>query len=174
MVATATPGVYELAREFCTGWRLSVERDDGRAGRGRCWTARDDGTVTTISLNFSSLPESARQPEVERLCEAMEAADRAGRYSRLTVERPWSAHNPVLEGEFAAPAAIRWYLERELGRLAAAGATVSVTPGRPAVDLHDPALLPALDESSSDPRRKKMFLFSPERMALSIDRLYHY
>ncbi|MBO0825605.1 MAG: AMP nucleosidase [Actinobacteria bacterium] len=104
----------------------------------------------------------------------MEAADRAGRYSRLTVERPWSAHNPVLEGEFAAPAAIRWYLERELGRLAAAGATVSVTPGRPAVDLHDPALLPALDESSSDPRRKKLFLFSPERMALSIDRLYHY
>jgi len=103
-----------------------------------------------------------------------EGADRAGRYSRLTVERPWSAHNPVLEGEFAAPAAIRWYLERELGRLAAAGATISVGPGRVAVDLHDPALGPALDEASSDPRRKKLFLFSPERMALSIDRLAHY
>jgi AMP nucleosidase len=136
--------------------------------------ARHDGGMTTTSVDFAAVPDGARRPEVERLCDAMEDADRAGRYSRLTVERPWSAHNPVLEGEFAAPAAIRWYLERELGRLAAAGATVSVSPGRVAVDLHDPALGPALDEASSDPRRKKLFLFSPERMALSIDRLAHY
>jgi AMP nucleosidase len=130
--------------------------------------------MTTMTLDFSALPESARRAEVERLCDAMTEADRAGHYSRLTVERPWSAHNPVLEGEFAAPAAIRWYLVRELGRLAAAGATISVGPGRPALDLHDPAIGPALDEASSDPRRKKLFLFSPERMALSIDRLKHY
>jgi len=130
--------------------------------------------MTTMSLDFAAVPDSARRAEVEQLCDAMEDANRAGRYSRLTVERPWSAHNPLLEGEFAAPAAIRWYLERELGRLAAAGATISVGPGRAAVDLHDPALGPALDEASSDPRRKKLFLFSPERMALSIDRLAHY
>jgi AMP nucleosidase len=130
--------------------------------------------MTTVSLDFAAIPDSARRSEVERLCDAMEDADRAGRYSRLTVERPWSAHNPVLDGEFAAPAAIRWYLERELGRLASAGATISVSPGRPAVDLHDPALGPAVDEASTDPRRKKLFLFSPERMALSIDRLAHY
>jgi len=64
-----------------------------------------------------------------RLCDAMEAADRAGRYPQLTVERPWSVHNPVLEGEFASPKAIRWYLERELSRLAASGARISVCPG---------------------------------------------
>jgi AMP nucleosidase len=104
----------------------------------------------------------------------MESADRAGQYSRLTVARPWSQHNRVLHGEFAAPAAIRWYLERELGRLAAAGAAISVSPSRPATDLRDPALLPALDEAYTDPRRKKLFLFPPERMALSIDRLHHY
>jgi AMP nucleosidase len=130
--------------------------------------------MTMMSLDFAAVPDSARRSEVERLCDAMEDADRAGRYSRLTVERPWSAHNPVLDGEFAAPAAIRWYLERELGRLAAAGATISVSPGRPAIDLHDPALGPALDEAGTDPRRKKLFLFPPERMALSIDRLAHY
>ena len=104
----------------------------------------------------------------------MEAADEAGRYPRLTVERPWSAHNPVLEGEFASPGAIRWYLERELGRLAAAGARISVCPGREALDLHDPELGPAVDETRWDLRRKKLFLFGPERMALSIDRLQHY
>ncbi len=130
--------------------------------------------MTSLTLDFSVVPEGARPAEVERLCDVMAEADRAGRYSRLTVERPWSAHNPVLDGEFAAPAAIRWYLERELGRLAAAGATISVAPGRLALDLHDPALGPALDEAGADPRRKKLFLFSPERMALSIDRLQHY
>jgi AMP nucleosidase len=104
----------------------------------------------------------------------MERAAKEGRYPQLTVERPWSAHNPVLEGEFAAPGAIRWYLERELGRLAAAGALITVSPGRKALDLHDPALAEAVDETRSDLRRKKLFLFGPERMALSIDRLEHY
>ena len=63
----------------------------------------------------------------------MVAAGQAGRYPQLTVERPWSVHNPVLEGEFASPEAIRWYLERELARLAARGARISVGPGREAL-----------------------------------------
>jgi hypothetical protein len=112
--------------------------------------------------------------EIQRLCDAMEESDRAGRYPRLTVEPPWSTHNPVLEGEFASPSAIRWYLERELGRLAARGARISVCPGREALDLRDPNLAAAVDETRWDLRRKKLFLFAPERMALSIDRLEHY
>lgn len=52
-------------------------------------------------------PDRQRTAEIQGLCDAMEAADRAGRYPRLTVERPWSVHNPVLEGEFASPRAIR-------------------------------------------------------------------
>jgi AMP nucleosidase len=111
---------------------------------------------------------------VEQLCDELEAADAAGRYGRLTVERPWSAHNPVLEGEFACPRPIRWYLRRELGRLAAAGARISARPGRAALDLCDPGIGAAVDETSWDPRRKKLFLFGPERMALSVDRLEHY
>jgi AMP nucleosidase len=128
----------------------------------------------TLSADFSTVPASDHTAEIERICDAMEAADRDGRYPKLTVERPWSAHNPVLEGEFACPRAIRWYLERELTRLAQAGASISVSPGREALDLHDPALGPAVDETRWDLRRKKLFLFAPERMALSIDRLRHY
>jgi AMP nucleosidase len=128
----------------------------------------------TLSVDFATVPDDQRAADVERLCDAMEAADQAGRYPRLTVERPWSEHNPVLEGEFACPRAIRWYLERELGRLAADRARISVCAGREALDLHDPRLGPALDETSWDLRRKKLFLFGPERMALSIDRLQHY
>lgn len=127
-----------------------------------------------VTADFAKIPEGQRAAEVTGLCEAMAAADAAGRYPRLTVERPWSAHNPVLEGEFAVPGAIRWYLERELGRLAACGARISVRPGREALDLHDPDLGPAVDETRWDLRRKKLFLFAPERMALSIDRLRHY
>jgi AMP nucleosidase len=128
----------------------------------------------TLTADFTAIPDSRHAAEIERLCDAMEAAGQAGCYARLTVERPWSAHNPVLEGEFAAARAIRWYLERELGRLAASGARISVGPGREAIDLHDPELGPAVDETRWDLRRKKLFLFAPERMALSIDRLRHY
>jgi len=128
----------------------------------------------TLSVDFSALPDSLHAAEIGRLCDAMEAAGQAGRYPRLTVERPWSEHNPVLDGEFASPETIRWYLERELGRLAAGGARISVCPGREALDLHDPELGPAVDETRWDLRRKKLFLFGPERMALSIDRLQHY
>ncbi len=128
----------------------------------------------TLSMDFSVIAAAERQAAIARLCDAMDEADKAGRYPQLSVERPWSVHNPVLEGEFSSPGAIRWYLERELGRLAAAGARISVSPGRPAIDLRDPALGRAVDEASSDLRRKKLFLFGPERMALSIDRLRHY
>jgi AMP nucleosidase len=127
-----------------------------------------------LKADFSIIPVGRRAAEIGRLCDAMEAADAAGRYPRLAVERPWSAHNPVIEGEFAAPGAIRWYLERELGRLAANSARISVHPGRKALDLRDPGLGPAVDETRWDLRRKKLFLFTPERMALSIDRLRHY
>ena len=128
----------------------------------------------TISADFSRIPDAQRPEKIEQLCAAMEAADKAGHYPRLIVERPWSVHNRVLEGEFACPRAIRWYLQRELGRLAAAGARMSVCRGRQAVDLHDPELVAAVDETRWDLRRKKLFLFGPERMALSIDRLRHY
>jgi AMP nucleosidase len=128
----------------------------------------------TLSVDFSAIPESQHAAELERLIQAMDAAAKAGRYPQVTVERPWSTHNPVLEGEFAEPSAIRWYLERELSRLAAAGARISVSPGRTALDLHDPEIGQAVDETRWDLRRKKLFLFGPERMALSIDRLKHY
>jgi AMP nucleosidase len=124
--------------------------------------------------DFAALPQAERDAAIERLLAAMEAADKAGCYPQLTVERPWSIHNPVLQGEFACPRAIDWYLCRELLRLADKGARISVSVGRPALDLHDPDLIKAVDETSWDLRRKKLFLFGPERMALSIDRLQHY
>jgi AMP nucleosidase len=128
----------------------------------------------TLAVDFPAVPGTDYAAEISRLCDAMEQAAKAGRYPLLSVERPWSVHNSLLEGEFASPWAIRWYLERELGRLAAAGARISVSPGREAVGLRDPQLGPAVDETQWDLRRKKLFLFPPERMALSIDRLEHY
>jgi AMP nucleosidase len=128
----------------------------------------------TVSADFSAIPRAQHREHIEQLRAAMDDADKSGCYPKLTVERPWSVHNPVLEGEFASPSAIGWYLERELSRLAALGARISVCAGRRALDLHDPQLGPAVDETRWDLRRKKLFLFGPERMALSIDRLRHY
>jgi AMP nucleosidase len=127
-----------------------------------------------VTVDFAQEKPEDVPERVAALCDELESADAAGWYGALTVERPWSRHNPVLEGEFACPAAIRPYLERELRKLAAAGARVSAEKSREAQDLRDPAVLGALDEGAWDLRRKKLFLFRPERMALSIDRLTHY
>jgi AMP nucleosidase len=134
----------------------------------------DAGDPMIFDVDFSVVPTGERAAEIARLCDAMEAIAAAGRYPLLSVKRPWSVHNSLLDGEFAAPGAIRWYLERELARLAALGARASVAPGRETIGLRDPRLGPAVDETKWDLRRKKLFLFPPERMALSIDRLQHY
>jgi AMP nucleosidase len=111
---------------------------------------------------------------VTRLCNRLEEIYEAGSYAELEVDRPWSQHNPVLSGEFARPAAIRWYLERELHKLASAKARITARPSRSIVSLDDVGLLDVLDEAAWDLRRKKLFLFRAERAALSIDRLEHY
>ena len=125
LLAEGEPQEYGTQATACDGHYAPRTRPGSRGSgrRSRC----DDGGMTETA-DFAAIPGSRHAAEIARLCDAMEAADEAGRYPRLTVERPWSADNPVLEGEFAAPRAIRWYLERELGRLAASGAQISVSP----------------------------------------------
>lgn len=108
------------------------------------------------------------------LCDALVAADDDGWYPCIEVARPWSKHNPHLTGEFARPRAIRRYLQRELAGLLRKGATISVRASRPVIELDDPALFQALDEGDWDLRAKKLFLFGPERQALSMQRIEHY
>jgi len=111
---------------------------------------------------------------VERLLVTLGEVTAGGSYAEVEVIRPWSRHNPRITGEFASVASIRWYLERELAALLRRGATIGVRPSRPAVELGDVALAEAVDESDWDVRTKKLFLFGPERVALSLDRLAHY
>lgn len=108
------------------------------------------------------------------LCDELERIYDGGDYPALTVKRPWSSHNPTLVGELARPAALRWYLVRELERLTEAGADLSASPSRPRIALDDPAMFQRSDESNWDLKRKKLFLFPPERMELSLNRLSHY
>lgn len=113
-------------------------------------------------------------PAVEKLLGQLAAIEADGWYPAIEVRRPWSQHNPTITGEFCGTHAIRRYLERELGALIAQGAVVDVRPSRPAVELESPAFFAALDEAEWDLRQKKLFLFSPERMALSLERVAHY
>jgi len=97
-----------------------------------------------------------------------------GHYPRVTVVRSWSSHNPAISGEVARPSSARWYLFRELKRLVSRGATVRIEASRPIVTLTDVTLLERLDEHDWDLTRKKLFLFPPERVELSFERLEHY
>jgi AMP nucleosidase len=126
------------------------------------------------AIDGSVTPESERSVAVAELCDALEAIDADGWYPVIEVQRPWSTHNPRITGEFACPGTIRHYLERELRSLLALGATITVRPSRRATPIDDPSMLRALDETAWEMRAKKLFLFAPERMALSMERLQHY
>jgi len=129
---------------------------------------------TDLTIDFASVGPDELGRGVDRICDALTAVDDAGWYPELEVDRPWSEHNPLLHGEFARPGAVRWYLERELRKLAQSKSRITVRASRPHVALDDPRLFACLDETAWDLRRKKLFLFRAERASLSIDRLEHY
>ncbi|MFC4907007.1 hypothetical protein [Actinomadura gamaensis] len=130
--------------------------------------------LAEVSVEGSGLEPGGVEDAVGVLLDALEEVDRGGWYAALEVSRPWSKHNPTLVGEFARPGAIRWYLRRELSTLLSRGADVTVRPSRRRLAFDDPEFFKALDEERFDVRAKKLFLFGPERMALSLDRLSHY
>lgn len=110
----------------------------------------------------------------EQLIADMRAIHDSGKYSLVEVKRPWSVHNPVISGEFAHPQALAWYLKREFTQLLKQGATITVRASRTRRDLYDPQLFMSLSEDNWDLRKKKLFLFAPERIELSLNRLAHY
>jgi AMP nucleosidase len=131
--------------------------------------------MTDVDEDGARLPDQdAQRHAASRLLDGIEAICDAGSYAEVEVLRPWSGPNPRITGEFSSIRGIRWYLERELAELLARGASVHIRRSRPALDLADAALFAAVDEGRWDLRSKKLFLFGPERVALSLDRLAHY
>lgn len=112
--------------------------------------------------------------QVEKACDIMESIYENGEYPNVLVKRSWSKHNPVITGEIARPKSYRWYLLRELNKLGRKGAEISVIPSRNRLSMNDPQLLDNTDEDDWDITQKKLFLFSPERIEISLNRLEHY
>lgn len=114
------------------------------------------------------------QQNIEQACNLMEDIYAGGEYPKVLVKRSWSKHNPIITGEIARPKAYRWYLLRELYKLADKGATIKIIPSRERLAMSDPELLDYTDENDWDITQKKLFLFSPERIDISLNRLEHY
>src|SRR5690625_5430372 len=74
----------------------------------------------------------------------------------------------------AQPHAYRWYLTREIKKLLEKGAEIKIFPSRPRMMLNNPLLFDNADEEQWDITLKKLFLFSPERIDISLNRLEHY
>jgi AMP nucleosidase len=130
-----------------------------------------------MNHGISILPGSSNDElfvSIVDACDRLERIYADGCYPKISVHRGWSRHNPVISGEIARPGAYRWYLARELKKLARLGAEIHIESSRERVDLGSPTLLANLDESEVDIRRKKLFLFGPERVELSTQRLEHY
>ncbi len=121
-----------------------------------------------------SLSDDELRRQIEATCAQLETMFAEGFYSKITVHRHWSRHNPEISGKIARPSAYRWYLRRELFKLARRGAEITVSRSRKRVDLNSASLLTMIDETDFDLTQKKVFLFGPERSELSIQRLEHY
>ncbi len=129
-------------------------------------------TLVISHSDFATAEE--RLKATENACDLMEKIYTDGKYVKMTVHRDWSEHNPEISGELAQPAALRWYLKREMSRLLTRNATITIKPSRDIIPLNDPVLLDHTDEYNWDITKKKLFLFSPERTNISLDRLEHY
>ena len=129
-------------------------------------------TVTLHREDFDT--EDQLSHAISEACDLMESIYEKGDYPHLKVQRTWSKHNPIITGEMAVPSAYRWFLKRELRKLIQKGATVEIKPSRPAAALSDPELFDHVDEEDWDITRKKLFLFTPERIDISLNRLNHY
>jgi len=127
-----------------------------------------------MTIDGGTLEPDKLDAAVQDLLDALVGIDADGWYPAVDVVRPWSEHNPRITGEFARPAAVRRYLQRELCALLSRGAVVTVRPSRQSLTFADPGFFAALEEDRFDLRAKKLFLFGPERMALSLERLAHY
>ncbi|NGP75183.1 AMP nucleosidase [Balneolaceae bacterium YR4-1] len=118
--------------------------------------------------------QAALENNIEQACDLMESIYNEGEYPKVLVKRSWSKHNPIITGEIAKPTAYRWYLLRELRKLAEKGAEIKILPSRERLAMNDPQLLDNTDEDDWDITQKKLFLFSPERIDISLNRLEHY
>lgn len=118
--------------------------------------------------------ETELEALVEKACDQMEIIYQDGDYPKVMVKRSWSGHNPIITGEIALPSAYRWYLKREIKKLLEKGAELKIFPSRPRVAMNDPVLFDNADEDEWDITQKKLFLFSPERIDISLNRLEHY
>ncbi|MTI89543.1 MAG: AMP nucleosidase [Balneolaceae bacterium] len=125
-----------------------------------------------VQDDFSSDEELKKA--IDKACDLMEEIYTSGRYPEMIVERSWSKHNPVIDGELAQPKAYRWYLKREIKRLLGYGAKITIKPSREILPLNNPALFDNVDEDDWDITQKKLFLFRAERIDISLDRLQHY
>lgn len=128
-------------------------------------------------FEFETNDVSSREELHKRMnsaCDVMESIYDNGEYPKVLVKRSWSKHNPLITGEMARPKAYRWYLLRELKKLGEKGAVIKILPSRERLSMNDPQLLNNSDEDDWDITQKKLFLFSPERIDISLNRLEHY
>lgn len=126
-----------------------------------------------LTADLITKPEIMRA-RISEACDLMESIYDDGFYPKMIVNRSWSTYNPTIEGEFARPRAYRWYLMRELAKVLSQGAEIEIVGDRKIRVLWDPGLLDAVDEEGWDFTQKKLFLFAPERIDLSLNRLEHY
>jgi len=106
----------------------------------------------------------------KKLCDIFEM----GHYPLIEIIRPENYYKPKISGEFALPEYFESYLIHKFTTLIEEENMIFISPGQIRLKHNNPQFIRACEEITGEASKQRLFLFSPERIEISCERLKHY
>lgn len=113
---------------------------------------------------------------MKNLLKKAKEIERAGFYPLLILNNKESKHSPLIQGELFWFEDLNSYYEEEFNRIIAKGIEIWLERGSSILKDTSIEFLKAIDGKTNniDNNKKRLFLFSPQRIQYSLERLKHY
>lgn len=113
--------------------------------------------------------------QIEKLISQMKEIEKTWKCSIISLENLWSKHFKVVSWEIIWVNSLKSYLEEEFENLISKWISIFINPWRDITKDTDLHFLKNLEDwNISTMHQKRLFLFHPERVLYSLERLRHY
>lgn len=112
---------------------------------------------------------------IEKIIQEIKEIEEMSSYSIITLNNLWSNHSKLISWEIAWINSLEKYFKEEFINLFNQNISIEVSKWRDFINDSDPLFLRNLeDNQNNNTPQKRLFLFSPERVLYSLERLKHY
>jgi len=112
---------------------------------------------------------------IEKIIQEIKEIEEMSSYSIITLNNLWSNHSKLISWEIAWINSLEKYFKEEFVNLFNQNISIEVSKWRDFINDSDPLFLRNLeDNQNNNTPQKRLFLFSPERVLYSLERLKHY